>query len=147
MLSRAFLDSSIVLHQLLGQEPHFAGWGQWREAYVSELADIETRRVVDRLRLQGHLSAEDLGLALATWQQWCSRLGIVELSKAVLDRARQSFPAVVGTLDALHIATALAWQSQLAAELIFMTHDRQQAIAARAVGLRVAGLAENDELR
>jgi hypothetical protein len=42
----------------------------------------------------------------------------------------------VKTLDAIHLATALLW-AEHAGEIVFLTHDRQLATAARACGLAV----------
>jgi hypothetical protein len=43
----------------------------------------------------------------------------------------------VGTLDAIHIASALLWVQENEAPLVFLTHDEQQARAAMACGLDV----------
>ena len=43
-------------------------------------------------------------------------------------------PTIVKTLDAIHIATASLIQERLHSQLVFITHDQQQAKAARALG-------------
>jgi hypothetical protein len=43
-------------------------------------------------------------------------------------------PTVVKTLDAIHIASALAIRDRREVDLVFATHDTQQATAARALG-------------
>ena len=48
-------------------------------------------------------------------------------------------PTELGTLDAIHLATALLWKESEDAELIMATHDRALAIAARAHGLKAIG--------
>jgi hypothetical protein len=48
-------------------------------------------------------------------------------------------PTVLGSLDALHLATALAVRAQLHADLSFATHDHQLSNAARAFGFTVHG--------
>jgi hypothetical protein len=49
---------------------------------------------------------------------------------------------ILGTLDAIHLATALAWREAAGVEdLVMATHDLALATAARASGLRVVGLA------
>jgi len=61
----------------------------------------------------------------------------VPLSRAVLNRAADPFPTVLGTLDAIHLASALLWIEEKGEALTLVTHDQQLAIAARACGLDV----------
>ena len=67
-------------------------------------------------------------------------LTLLRLTEPVLRRASGPFPTVVGTLDALHLATALALGEVGIEDLVFATHDERQARAAAAVGLSVIGL-------
>jgi hypothetical protein len=46
----------------------------------------------------------------------------------------------VKTLDALHLASALLWRERRSPDLIFATHDPQQARAARALGFECVGI-------
>jgi hypothetical protein len=45
----------------------------------------------------------------------------------------------LGTLDAIHLATAMLWQESRGSSLFMATHDTALALAARASGLRVVG--------
>jgi predicted nucleic acid-binding protein len=56
---------------------------------------------------------------------------IVELTGPVLSRLSQPLPTALGTLDTLHLATALLWREQTAADLVMATHDEAFAMAAR----------------
>jgi hypothetical protein len=47
---------------------------------------------------------------------------------------------VIGTLDAIHLASAVTLRDGLNEDLVFATHDRQQAIGARALGFEVIGI-------
>ena len=71
------------------------------------LARVEFLRTVDRLRLDGEIDDEERVLlhqgGEVVWEA-SYRVGV---SDSVLERASQPFPTVVGTLDALHLATAL----------------------------------------
>ncbi len=64
---------------------------------------------------------------------------LIGVDRTILDRAAEPFPTVLGTLDALHLSSALAIRPQVP-DIVFATHDRELAIAATAVGLRVAGV-------
>jgi hypothetical protein len=63
----------------------------------------------------------------------------VEPNPSVLERASQPLPTSLGTLDAIHLATALLWRDRLPEELVMATHDRALATAARACGFLVLG--------
>lgn len=64
---------------------------------------------------------------------------IVQPSYPVLARAAQPLPATLGTLGAIHLATALPWKEQTGRDLAIATHDLALAVAAKATGLRVIG--------
>jgi hypothetical protein len=49
-------------------------------------------------------------------------------------------PTELGTLDAIHLATALLWKDLTRAEVIMATHDTALAIGAQAHGLQVVGV-------
>jgi hypothetical protein len=49
-------------------------------------------------------------------------------------------PAPLGTLDAIHLATADLWRESNPGDLLVATHDRALALAARASGFKVAGV-------
>jgi hypothetical protein len=46
----------------------------------------------------------------------------------------------LGTLDALHLATALLWREKEGKDLVMAAHDTALGLAARASGLRVFGI-------
>ena len=48
-------------------------------------------------------------------------------------------PTTLGTLDAIHLASALVLREEVP-DLVFATHDRQPAIGARALGFEVIGV-------
>ena len=64
---------------------------------------------------------------------------IVDISYPILARAAQPLPTALGTLDAIHLATALLWKEQAGQDLSMATHDVALAMAAKASGLRVIG--------
>jgi hypothetical protein len=66
----------------------------------------------------------------------------VDLDAAILDRASQPMPTELGTLDAIHLATALLWKEMTAAPITMATHDAALGLSAKAHGLSVVGLAK-----
>ena len=49
-------------------------------------------------------------------------------------------PTELGTLDAIHLATALLWKEMTAADITVATHDEALGMGAKAHGLAVVGL-------
>ena len=135
-----YLDTSTLLRVLFGQRPILAGWGTWERAYTSELAGVEARRVIDRLRLDGTL--DDAGVVAA--QEQLARIeasiGRIRVTRVVLSRASLPMATAVRTLDAVHLASALLFQERRSVSLTFATHDVQQATAARALGFVCIGV-------
>jgi len=134
-----YLDTSTVLRFLFGEGKRLAGWGMWERAFTSEILGVEARRAIDRARLDGHFTDErlaDVHAGLAAIERSLSR---VRLTRGVLRRAAMPMPTMVKTLDALHLATAIVLRESHAPELVFATHDRTQATAARALGFECVG--------
>ena len=105
----------------------------------SELIAVESARTIDRLRLQGALSAQEAGARLKMVSDWLEAVDLVMLRTRVLTRAAEPQPTPLGTLDAIHLATALVWRDRMEQPLVVATHDAALALAARAYGFEVIG--------
>lgn len=135
-----YLDSSVVLRVVLGQPGRIPEWKRITSGVVSSLVEVECLRTIDRLRLAGHLSVEETALRREATYRLIERLDLVELTSSVLHRASQPMTAPLGTLDAIHLATADLWRETRGKGLIFATHDRGLALGARGTGFRVIGI-------
>ncbi len=135
-----YLDTSVVLRVLFGQTERLSGWGRWQRAYSSELLGVEARRVIDRLRLESALDDEGVAQAQEALAGIEQGIGSIRMARIVLRRASLPMATVVKTLDAIHLASALLFQERRSQAVIFATHDRQQAIGARALGFTVIGV-------
>lgn len=133
-----YLDSSVLVGHLLGQRPRLVSWGDWERAYTSVLTRVEYFRTIDRLRLQGELDDEDRAGLCALFEEVYESFHRVPLVEAVLSRAADSFPTVVGSLDAIHLASALIARNDAAGPVAMLTHDRQLQRAAAALGFAEA---------
>ena len=129
-----YLDASVVLRPLLDQPRKLTTWGQWEAAYSSELMGVECRRVIDRLRLEAVFDDKQVAEAVERLTQIERAVKRIRLTKSIIHAASQSMPTIVKTLDAIHLTSAIAIRDRRAIELLFATHDNQQAIAARALG-------------
>lgn len=132
----AYLDSSIVLRACFGEPGAFANWAALEYGVTSRLTVVECLRVLDRRRVRAFLDDPALAGVRAAVLDLLSRLAVVPLSPAVVDAAAAPFPTTLGTLDALHLATALRWQAATGDALVFLTHDEELRVAATAFGLR-----------
>ena len=67
-------------------------------------------------------------------------ISVLAINDKVLGRAACPMPTVLGTLDAIHLATALELVSEVGDDFVVATHDQQLATASRASGLKVVGV-------
>jgi len=134
------VDTSVLLRPHLGEAAPLREWSKIERAVSSGIARVECLRTIDRLRLVGELADGDASELRARMGDLFRSIDLVAVSAAVLDRAGGSFPTVVRTLDAVHLATASLWRERTDPGLVFATHDTQLGTAARALGFRVVGL-------
>ena len=135
----AYLDTSALLRLVL-REPGALEQLRSCEALVSsEIIAVESLRTIDRLRLQGALSVEEAASRRGTVTDWLEAVDLVLLQRPILSRASEPFPIPLGTLDALHLATALVWRDRMRQGLVMATHDRDLALAGRSFGMEVLG--------
>ena len=113
------------------------GWANWEHAYSSELLRVEVLRSIDRNRLKGALEDNQVAELITSAHTIFDAIEFVELGRAILNRASQSFLTPLGTLDALHLATALRLTESGGFELTFLTHDAELATAREGVGSNV----------
>jgi predicted nucleic acid-binding protein len=137
----AYIDSSIVLRLALGQPNVLREWRQIERGVSSALAGTECLRALDRLRLRAPLSDSDVAARRSTILSLIASIDeLVSVDEAVLRRAGEPMPTSMGTLDAVHLATALLWKESESADLVMATHDAALALAARAHGMPVVGV-------
>jgi predicted nucleic acid-binding protein len=103
------------------------------------LIATESRRTLDRLRLRTRLADREISKRRSTILASIESLDLVEIDGTVLKRAAQPIPTELGTLDAIHLATALLWNETTGVALVMATHDPALALAAEAHGLTVVG--------
>ena len=121
-----YLDTSVALAQLLAEDRKPPA-ELWAEPLVSSrLLEYEVwTRIHARRLAEGHGEAVRALLA---------RVAFVELDRRVLARALEPFPAPVGTLDALHLASA-EFVREHGQEVVLASYDRQMLRAARLLGM------------
>ena len=133
--SALYLDSSAIV-KLVVAEPETAALVEsirGRGLVTSEIALAEDPRTIQRV-LSGRRKNEREAV-LAELQDVLEALAYVPLDRALLVRAGSFREAYLRTLDAIHLASALAIETDIGA---FITYDERQAEALSVTG--IAGL-------
>ena len=133
-----YVDASVVLRIVLGERDPLATWRDVAPI-ASELVRVEALRTVDRVRSGFAIDADLAATRRAAILDTLRTFTIAPVTSGVLQRAANPFPTPLGTLDAIHLATAIELLDEFP-DLDFATHDRELATAARAVGFAVTGV-------
>ncbi len=136
---RAYIDSSVLLRIVLNEPKQLAEWQSIKYGIASALVEVECLRTLDRLRVRGVLSQDQLTDYRTKIFEVIDELEIIEISRPVLSRASSPFPTQLGTLDAIHLSTALSYRDIRGEQITFTTHDKELALAAKAVGFETLG--------
>jgi len=136
---RIYVDSSVVLRYILNDDPALGTAASSDAVGSSDLLVIECQRVLQRERMAGHLDDRQYSEAAVLLEEVLDRLTLIEMGPAVKRRAAGPFPTVIGTLDAIHLASAILWQeTEPRADFRILTQDRQLALCARSMGIPAA---------
>jgi predicted nucleic acid-binding protein len=135
----AYVDASVLLRVALAQPNVLPEWPRIRRGVASALVMTESLRTLDRLRLRAGLTDTEVAERRSIILALVGSLELVDVDPIVLERAAQPMPTELGTLDAIHLATALLWKELTKADLVMATHDSALALGAQAHGLRVVG--------
>ena len=135
----AYLDTSALLRIVLREAGALDDLRTYDGLVSSELIAVESARTIDRLRTQGALTMDEAAARIGAVNEWLEAVDLVLLRPPVLSRASEPMPVPIGTLDAVHLATALVWRERVAALPEMVTHDAALGAAARAFGFDVRG--------
>ncbi|PIU00154.1 MAG: hypothetical protein COT74_06190 [Bdellovibrionales bacterium CG10_big_fil_rev_8_21_14_0_10_45_34] len=139
----AYIDSSVLMRVLLGQPSALAEFRRIERPVASKLLKVEGLRTLDRLRVRSLLSELEYVKAVQEFRDATDAVEWVEITDLVLDRVCGSFAVGLGTLDAIHLVSALVWQEKTKMRLTLLTHDVLLGRAARALGFPVLGCIED----
>jgi uncharacterized protein len=122
-----YVDTSALGRVLLGESDRPAiqrDLGGYEKVISSRLLQVELRRLAAR---------EDLLDAAAGL---LAEVTLMPIDETILTTTETLSPSTVGTLDAIHLATAMRLTKDTALDTI-MTYDKQLAAGAREHGLKV----------
>ncbi len=135
-----YVDASVVIRVVFAEPEPLRSWGQIDQPVSSELVRIECLRAVERAQFLDRLDDAVVAERRANVLEIVDAIQLIVLERSVLERAGEAFPTSLGTLDAIHLASALAVRDQFE-PLVFATHDKALALAARSVGFAIEGVA------
>lgn len=133
-----YVDSSVLLRVVLGEPGRLRIWSRITSAVASELIRLECLRTIDRARIRLHVEDQDVAGRRAAVLEAIETFSLVPVGPRILERAAEPFPTMLGSLDAIHLASALLVRHAFD-DLSLATHDQELAVAAHAVGFRVHG--------
>lgn len=135
----AYIDSSVILRIIFGEENPLRITKDLQYTVSSEILKVECFRTIDRMRHALSLSDEEIAERFALLHKAIRTIRFVKFDDSILEKSSQPFPTVIKTLDAIHLATAILWRNQEGVPVTFLTHDKQQAMTAKAMGFEVMG--------
>jgi predicted nucleic acid-binding protein len=141
-----YVDSSVILRVVLGEPDRLDIWPAITSPIASELIRVECLRTIDRARLRLGLDDRSVARHRAEVLAVIEGCTLVALDTTVLGRAAEPFPTTLGTLDAIHLASALLVRDSVEG-LVFATHDDELGTAALATGFRVHGMSAGGLIR
>ena len=135
----AYIDTSALLRVVLREPGAIEDLRSYEALLSTELIVVESARTIDRLRMQGSLTPDETAGRIRAVNEWLEAVDLVLLRPAVLSRASEPMPVAIGTLDAIHLATALIWRDRMGPLSELVTHDATLGTAARIFGFEVRG--------
>ena len=124
---------------MLGEPGRLGIWSSITNPVSSELIRLECLRTIDRARVRPGLDDQEIAHHRADVLEAIDAFTLVTLDSVVLERAAEPFPTALGSLDAIHLASALLARD-IVEGLVFATHDDELGTAARATGFQVHGV-------
>jgi predicted nucleic acid-binding protein len=143
-LIEAYLDSSVVMRIVLEQPNTLQEWSSIDLGVSSDLVRVECFRAIERLWRHHDLDDVEFEQKRAEVATLLRNVRLIKIDARSVGRAADPFPTYVATLDAIHLATAVAYrrtQPEDERPILFATHDKQLAKAAAAMHFEVIGVA------
>ena len=137
-----YLDTSVILRIVLNEPDELETWEEITHGVTSELTIVECHRVLYRLNASGRLSDSAFQLARNYADQILLRLTIVNITPELLEKAAGPLPGSLGTLDAIHLVSAIEFRDRLVDDEPpprFGTHDRELGVAAALSKFEILG--------
>lgn len=137
----AYIDASVAVRVIMKQPTALAEWPEIQRGFSSALMRAECCRAFDRLARTGEITDVEYDSKVADVDELLATMIVLDIDAPVLRDAGRRFGVRVDTLDAIHLATAEQLRASILAgsALLFATHDKDLAAAARHIGFEVIG--------
>ena len=131
-----YLDTSAFLEWLFKDNADFKR-PQGEDIITSDLLRIETHRTFHRLRLENKINDNEFVRLEKIFINFWESIHVIFPDEEILNIATKAFPTLIGTLDAIHLATAILFQEKKKVKLTIITNDKQLATTGEACGFTV----------
>jgi predicted nucleic acid-binding protein len=131
-----YLDTSAFLEWLLKKNAD-KNRPVGEQIITSDLLRVESHRTFHRLRLENKLNDVEFARFEKKCQEFWDTVNVIFPDERIMEIASRSFPTIVGTLNAIHLSTAIVYQEKKKEKIIFITEDKQFGITAEACGFEV----------
>jgi predicted nucleic acid-binding protein len=138
----AYLDSSVLLRIVFREPGALSEWNQLTGGVTSTLTRLEAARTLDREAVLQTATEAELEAKEQEIADILRRVDAVVLDDRVIVEASRPLSSVLGTLDAIHLASAVLYRATQPDDerpILFATHDKQLAAAARSMRFEVIG--------
>ncbi len=135
----AYIDSSVLLRLALKQPNPVRDFRSITFGVSSRLLRAECLRTLDRLFSIEQISDEEQTQATVFILKAINHLELIPID-AVLENIENPLGLNLGTLDAIHLFSALKWKEFKKKVPVFLTHDSALGLAARRFGFNVLGI-------
>jgi len=140
MAHAAYFDSSVLLKRYVRENGSDNALVLTRSHLIvsAAIAPLEMRSALRRIHEEGSLTIKALQVSLKRIESDRDRWDLVVISGEVLQAAeRLTVDLNVRSLDSIHLACALLFQSKVKRRLEFITADVRQREAAQELGLAI----------
>ena len=135
----AYIDSSVLLRVALNQSAPLKEFRNIKLGVSSRLLRAECLRTLDRLFATERISDSDQSAATLFVLKALDHIEQISLDE-IIDSVGNPLGLKLGTLDAIHLFSALKWKEVRKKDLIFLTHDASLAAAVQRFGIHTLGV-------
>jgi len=135
-----YLDASVLLRFLLRHTGFVDITSLDGDFSSSELLQLECRRALIRYRLTQEIDDEKFLALTEDLNDLFSRITFLALGSEILQAGATNWGVVIGSLDSIHLATALRCRETGTGTISILTHDVALSNAARVNGFQVMGV-------
>lgn len=133
---KVYIDTSWLLRVLL-QQGEVKRLPRNAEVYSSALLHVEACRTLDRQTKRGLITEVQMAKLRGQLDQYLEFFNLIEIDRDIIKRAAEPFALPLGTLDAVHLATAIKIREVESTALYFASFDDELRLAAMAHGFKL----------